>query len=168
VEGKRRARTVVVPTSDTAVRRRLRELNEPITLFGEGPPQRRERLREVLAMRAVQSATTDTEKKEVLESLKAGQKEEADFANGGSKANGPFAVPGSDLLKQRRLEILNYSLPRASARIAAQKIKSERSETVEQLNTRHSVMVARLSVCIHLVTSYDADSVWHDSISHAS
>ncbi|KAF5014790.1 hypothetical protein F66182_14102, partial [Fusarium sp. NRRL 66182] len=47
-ERKRRAAAIVVPTDDTRVRIRLRELGEPITLFGEGPADRRDRLRELL------------------------------------------------------------------------------------------------------------------------
>jgi len=35
------------------VRKRLREINEPITLFGEKAPGRRERLRELLARLSV-------------------------------------------------------------------------------------------------------------------
>src|SRR5690606_795344 len=38
---KRLAAQVVVPTDDKRVRLRLRELGEPITLFGEGPVDRR-------------------------------------------------------------------------------------------------------------------------------
>ena len=35
VEALRKARTIIVPTKDETVRRRLRELHHPITLFGE-------------------------------------------------------------------------------------------------------------------------------------
>src|ERR1700760_4252429 len=49
---KRFAQTIAVPTDDKRVRARLRELGEPITLFGEGPPERRDRLRELLTQQA--------------------------------------------------------------------------------------------------------------------
>src|ERR1700761_6287137 len=49
---KRFAATIAVPTDDKRVRVRLRELGEPITLFGEGPPERRDRLRELLTQQA--------------------------------------------------------------------------------------------------------------------
>lgn len=39
----------IVPTNDADVRTRLRALLEPITLFGEGPAERRDRLRELVA-----------------------------------------------------------------------------------------------------------------------
>jgi hypothetical protein len=129
VEAKRKARTVTVPTSDAAVRRRLRELSHPITLFGELAPQRRERLREVLALHAAQSTTLDeADKKAALESLQQDAKTSAEFEEGGAKAQGPFAVPGSEALKQARIEILHYSLPRAKARLAQQSKKAELSE----------------------------------------
>eukprot|EP00954_Amorphochlora_amoebiformis_P004285 334640-Amorphochlora_amoeboformis.AAC.1 len=57
LEAKRRARTIAVPTSDHDVRRRLRQLGEPITYFGEGPANRRERLRTLLAQIAVEAAS---------------------------------------------------------------------------------------------------------------
>ncbi len=49
LEIKRRARLLVAPTSIEEVKRSLRNLGRPITLFGEGPYDRRERLREALA-----------------------------------------------------------------------------------------------------------------------
>lgn len=48
-ELQKRARGIVVPTSIDEVKRRLRELGQPITLFGEDPATRRERLKEVIA-----------------------------------------------------------------------------------------------------------------------
>jgi U4/U6 small nuclear ribonucleoprotein PRP4 len=48
-EIKKRARTINVPTSPEEIKTKLRELGHPITLFGEGPADRRDRLREVIA-----------------------------------------------------------------------------------------------------------------------
>lgn len=47
-EMKQRARSVVVPTAIEDVKAKLRELGEPITLFGEDHADRRERLKEVI------------------------------------------------------------------------------------------------------------------------
>ena len=47
-ELKRRAQTIIVPTNDGAVRQQLRDLGEPITLFGERELERRDRLRSLL------------------------------------------------------------------------------------------------------------------------
>jgi U4/U6 small nuclear ribonucleoprotein PRP4 len=51
LEKRRRARALVLPTNDDYVKGRLRELCEPICLFGEDLTARRERLRECLASR---------------------------------------------------------------------------------------------------------------------
>lgn len=48
-EKRKKARAIIVPTDDTQVKARLREFKEPICLFGEGPADRRERLRLHLA-----------------------------------------------------------------------------------------------------------------------
>ena len=48
-EAKKRARAVVVPTSVEEIKAQLREFRQPVTLFGEGPADRRERLREFIA-----------------------------------------------------------------------------------------------------------------------
>lgn len=49
-ERKKKARQINVSTDDLEVKRSLRHLNEPICLFGEGPAERRIRLRELLSM----------------------------------------------------------------------------------------------------------------------
>lgn len=49
-ERKKKARQINVSTDDTEVKTFLRQLNEPICLFGEGPAERRIRLRELLSM----------------------------------------------------------------------------------------------------------------------
>ena len=48
-EAQKRARSIVVPTAVPEVKAKLRELGKPITLFGENPADRRERLREIIA-----------------------------------------------------------------------------------------------------------------------
>ncbi|OLY82889.1 U4/U6 small nuclear ribonucleoprotein Prp4 [Smittium mucronatum] len=48
-ERKDLARKLAIPTDDSKVKLRLRELNEPIILFGEGPGDRRDRLRFLLS-----------------------------------------------------------------------------------------------------------------------
>lgn len=42
-ERRKRARQITVSTDDAEVKACLRALGEPITLFGEGPAERRER-----------------------------------------------------------------------------------------------------------------------------
>ena len=43
-----------IPTLDRDVRIKLRELDEPVTLFGEGPSERRERLKRLMVIRRLQ------------------------------------------------------------------------------------------------------------------
>ncbi|KAL4609471.1 U4/U6 small nuclear ribonucleoprotein Prp4 [Arapaima gigas] len=49
-ERRKRARQITVSTDDAEVKACLRALGEPITLFGEGPAERRERLRNILSV----------------------------------------------------------------------------------------------------------------------
>ncbi|CAG8908790.1 unnamed protein product [Penicillium egyptiacum] len=108
-ERKRRAAAMVVPTDDTRVRARLRELGEPITLFGEGPSERRDRLRELLTDMAEQQGGVEIEMEEAEE--EAEQQEEF------------FTEGGNELLEARKA-IARYSLPRAKARVARLKDES--------------------------------------------
>lgn len=48
-ERRRKARSINVSTDDAEVKRNLRQLGEPICLFGEGPADRRSRLRDILS-----------------------------------------------------------------------------------------------------------------------
>ncbi|CAG8328159.1 unnamed protein product [Penicillium salamii] len=106
---KRRAAAMVVPTDDTKVRARLRELGEPITLFGEGPSERRDRLRELLTDMAEQQGG-DIEMEEPEEEDEEQQEE--------------FYTVGSEELLAARKNIAHYSLPRAKARVARLKEES--------------------------------------------
>ena len=57
-ERKKRARLIMVSTDDNEVRKDLRQLGEPITLFGEGPAERRARLRDLLSRLGAQIFVT--------------------------------------------------------------------------------------------------------------
>ena len=48
---RKRARELAVPTNDNSVKLKLRDFGEAICLFGEQAPERRERLRDVMAAR---------------------------------------------------------------------------------------------------------------------
>ena len=107
---KRRAAAIAVPTDDGMVRARLRSLGEPITLFGEGPADRRDRLRELLTDKAdgdgdIDMGTPGPE----------GEEEQAEEE---------FYTEGIQELLNARREIAKYSLPRAKARIARQRQES--------------------------------------------
>ena len=114
-ERKRRAAALVVPTDDGRVRAKLRELEEPITLFGEGRGDRRDRLREILTQQAELEAGEDGGDVQMQESGQdpgRGDHEEEFYTEG-----------TQELLNARRL-IARYSLPRAKARLASQRSES--------------------------------------------
>eukprot|EP00639_Heterosigma_akashiwo_P038177 CAMPEP_0194712736 /NCGR_PEP_ID=MMETSP0296-20130528/4748_1 /TAXON_ID=39354 /ORGANISM="Heterosigma akashiwo, Strain CCMP2393" /LENGTH=132 /DNA_ID=CAMNT_0039611235 /DNA_START=68 /DNA_END=462 /DNA_ORIENTATION=+ len=62
VEAEKRARNLIVPTVIDEVKNMLRAYGQPVTLFGENPAARRERLREYLARRQI----TQEEASEVM------------------------------------------------------------------------------------------------------
>ncbi|ETN37144.1 uncharacterized protein HMPREF1541_08134 [Cyphellophora europaea CBS 101466] len=107
---KRRAAAIAVPTDDTKVRARLRELGEPITLFGEGPGDRRDRLRELLSTLADDGLGEDVSMHEGDEAP-ADQEEE-------------FYTEGIPELLEARRKMAKYSLPRAAARVQRQREES--------------------------------------------
>ena len=112
-ERKRKAAAIAVPTDDKRVRGELRQHGEPITLFGERPEDRRDRLREVL-YREQEGADEDESMADATPV--ADRDEEEDV--------GEFYTEGSSDLLQARREMARYSLPRAAQRIAYQKVES--------------------------------------------
>ena len=114
---KRRAAAIAVPTDDGRVRMRLREIGEPITLFGEGPGDRRDRLRELLTQRAEQEADDYGDHDLQIQDIAR-----EDGAHGEQEEE--FYTEGMQELLQARKAIARYSLPRAKLRIASQKVES--------------------------------------------
>lgn len=132
-ERKRLAATIAVPTNDEQVRANLRELGEPVTLFGEGPGDRRDRLRDILTTQRLRAATTaaaaeaaaavqehggaDTEMRDVAEGTPDVDMDDDDEEEQEEEF---YTRGGQDLLEARKF-MANYSLPRAKKRIAFQK-----------------------------------------------
>ena len=112
---KRRAAAIAVPTDDGRVRARLREMGEPITLFGEGPGDRRDRLRELLTVQAEleEGSDGDVQMGEVPAAAHQGGEQEEEFYTEGL----------AELLAARKA-IARYSLPRAKDRVISQKLES--------------------------------------------
>ena len=106
---KRRAQQIAVPTDDGRVRARLREMGEPITLFAEGPADRRDRLRELL----MDQAEEDGE--DGVVDVQMGD------ADGQVDQEEEFYTEGVLELLNARRKIAKYSLPKAQARIARQR-----------------------------------------------
>ena len=114
-ERKRLAASIAVPTDDGRVRAKLRELGQPVTLFGEGPADRRDRLRGLLADQAQNQTTAGQEGADVEMQDVGGEEEEAE------EQEEEFYSRGTDELLQARIDIAQYSIPRAKRRIEFQK-----------------------------------------------
>ncbi|KAI9190771.1 WD40-repeat-containing domain protein [Polychytrium aggregatum] len=116
---KRLARSLAVPTDDGRVRQRLIDLDEPQTLFGEGPAERRERLRDLLAQRLhdqsmdIDQVGTDDESDEDEDDDDEGEEVEEFFT---------YGIPE---LMECRKSIAHYSIPRAKERLAVQRSELE-------------------------------------------
>ncbi|TFY58231.1 hypothetical protein EVG20_g8231 [Dentipellis fragilis] len=120
LERKKKARSMAVPTDDNRVKARLREIGEPITLFGERAADRRDRLIYVLSQ--INAARGD-EAMQVEEESSEESEEEVE----------EFYTPGSLELLQARRRLAEFSLPRlgfrcytrAQKRVAQQRIDSK-------------------------------------------
>ncbi|RPD64233.1 U4/U6 snRNP-specific spliceosomal protein [Lentinus tigrinus ALCF2SS1-7] len=113
LERKKKARNLAVPTDDNKVKARLREMGEPITLFGERPPDRRDRLIYVLSQ--INAARGDDAMQVDEETSESESEDEVE----------EFYTPGSLELLEARRSLAEYSLPRAQKRIAQQRIDSK-------------------------------------------
>ncbi|KIK93521.1 hypothetical protein PAXRUDRAFT_510004 [Paxillus rubicundulus Ve08.2h10] len=107
LERKKKARTMAVPTDDNRVKARLREIGEPITLFGERAADRRDRLIYVLSQ--INAARGEEMQMDEESSSESEDEEE-------------FYTEGSLELLQARRRLAEYSLPRAQKRVAQQRI----------------------------------------------
>ncbi|KAK9878963.1 hypothetical protein WA026_003782 [Henosepilachna vigintioctopunctata] len=102
-ERRKKARSINVSTDDAEVKRNLRQLSEPICLFGEGPAERRSRLREILG-RIGEDAVI---RREAEEERKLFEKDQETT----------WYHEGPESLRIARLWIADYSLPRAKDRL---------------------------------------------------
>jgi len=108
---KRRAAQIAVPTDDGKVRARLREMGEPIIFFGEGPADRRDRLRELMLAEEEEADGTTPD----VQMMDADEPQDQDEE---------FYTEGLPELLKARQDIARYSLPRAKARVARQNEES--------------------------------------------
>jgi U4/U6 small nuclear ribonucleoprotein PRP4 len=113
------AKTLKIPTEDSAVRSLLISINQPITCFGEGPSERRDRLR-LMASRALTSLPRALQLFPTLASLLSGEGGQGNDNNNiniqdsdSDSDNEEFYVPGSVDLVRIRSIILKDSITRA-------------------------------------------------------
>ncbi|KAI0057254.1 U4/U6 snRNP-specific spliceosomal protein [Artomyces pyxidatus] len=112
LERKKKARSMAVPTDDNKVKARLREIGEPITLFGERAADRRDRLIYVLSQ--INAARGDDAMQVDEESSEDSEEEVEEFYS-----------PGTLELLEARRRLAEFSLPRAQKRVAQQRIDSK-------------------------------------------
>jgi len=130
-------KSITVSTDDKAVKARLRELGHPICLFGEGPAQRRDRLRDLLS---------------VFEQLLPGFTATKEDSEEEEEADAPEEVwyhEGTDELKASRLFMAKYSVPRARDRLiqAKKDLKMPETEKLKKSQEVQRKMRALINFC---------------------
>ena len=128
IEQTRLSKSIIVPTHDAEVRIFLRGLREPVTLFGEGNLERRDRLRGLLAK-------LDQDAIERLQQSIADGDVDAQAAGSlivNERPEGTFFTEGSDELRRFRHKVAKFSLERAKERLRAERELGD--ETMESFD----------------------------------
>jgi len=100
-EQKASQRQLAVPTGDAQVKAKLREFGEAVCIFGEGPYERRDRLRTIMAGRT--APTMDAKRNE---------------STGDEDL---FYTEGVEELLEARVKIAEWSIPRANQRLVKER-----------------------------------------------
>ena len=144
LERKKRARLINVSTDDSEIKKDLRQLGEPICLFGEGPADRRNRLKEILSQLG-----EDAVKKKLAEDeeriREARQHDETTWYHEGPQS-----------LRLAREWIARYSLPRAKDRIA--RLKKEDKELSESSRMAKNQEMQKRLKSLDILASQIADT----------
>lgn len=122
---KSRGKQLAIPTADETVRRWLRTIKEPITLFGEGPYDRRERLRRLLA-----SPETLANYRKLLEAEQARLQQQSQPSEHVADEE-EFYFPGPQELVPVREWLVEHSLERAKTRLERERVY--RNHTAKEL-----------------------------------
>lgn len=128
---KKRLKAISVPTDDSVVKARLRELGHPICLFAERPEQRRDRLRELLSVFEQLIPGFSTQDKE--------EGEEGDKESGAGITAPSTEVwyhEGPEALRISREWIAGYSLPRARERLRLAKLAADKPDVATEQSVR--------------------------------
>lgn len=114
IEQGRASKQVITPTDADEVKCFLRALGEPVTLFGEGKLERRERLRTLLA-------ELDQEAIERLQQAIADTNVRVGNFIVDNRPEGRFFTEGPEELRKFRIKVAKYSLDRARERLQAER-----------------------------------------------
>ena len=132
VEMKRKAQQMVVPTKISEVMAMLRGAGEPVTVFGERPEDRTERLRQLLAARAVSGMLDGP-----LEPVEGGGAPSSAGAGAGvKKVEELFYTPAQPGLVDVRKHIAAYSFERASRRLSGARAAKQGATSEERASKR--------------------------------
>jgi len=142
-ERRKRARLINVSTDDGEVKKNLRQLGEPICLFGEGPADRRNRLRDWLSALGEDAIR----KKQAADEEKIREAREHDETT--------WYHEGPAALKAAREWLARYSIPRARARIERLKAEEGASESTKMARNQE---VQRRTKVLDLQASQLADT----------
>ncbi|OAF71005.1 hypothetical protein A3Q56_01232 [Intoshia linei] len=141
LEIKQKIRNIKVSTEDSEVKKQLRKIGEPICFFGEGPPERRERLKRIYALMDVEELI---------------QIQNGDIVKPNNNITNQtwFHNGSTELMKSRKL-ISKYSLKRAKYRNRKLRdiAKMKDSEISVILNKQQNILTN-----LHLECSQIADS----------
>lgn len=141
LQRRQRARTTAVPTDDATVRKCLRQLGEPLTLFAEGAHERRERLRALLAAHDRFPLHVLSALDSMLDGSKPAERMAVDDWE-------EFYTPGDESLLAVRKTVAKQSLSRALARKQAEmafykrpaaEIQRERKALYDSWRSLHNV-----------------------------
>lgn len=121
VERRKRARELAVPTNDNAVKLQLREHDQPICIFGEGAPERRERLRDVMAENLDLDAPYEAARGAEVQKQAKRPTATSARATEADDQKELFYTEGSEELKAARLWISRDSLARAATRLQTER-----------------------------------------------
>jgi len=141
-EKRRKVRAITVSTNDGEVKSDLRSLGEPICLFGEGPADRRTRLRELLGKLGVDILAKKKQQAEVE------QKEEK------RDDESTWYHEGPESLKIAREWLVNYSIPKAKERI--QRLKQD-AELPEKTKMAQKQDIQKKMKCLDVEASQIVD-----------
>lgn len=117
---------LTVPTDDAEVRAELRKLGEPITLFGEQKPERRQRLLRLVSEQKHTNFGFGETEDELMDEDEDQDDEE-------------FYTPGTEALREARVKILHASVDKAHERIERQKKAALEHDFAKALKHRRHI-----------------------------
>eukprot|EP01054_Gregarina_sp_Poly1_P002390 Gregarina_sp_Poly_1__2389@NODE_163_length_12241_cov_147_232955_g145_i0_p3_GENE_NODE_163_length_12241_cov_147_232955_g145_i0NODE_163_length_12241_cov_147_232955_g145_i0_p3_ORF_typecomplete_len517_score54_22WD40/PF00400_32/0_016WD40/PF00400_32/47WD40/PF00400_32/1_5e08WD40/PF00400_32/3_1e06WD40/PF00400_32/1_1e08WD40/PF00400_32/0_24WD40/PF00400_32/4_6e08ANAPC4_WD40/PF12894_7/2_4e05ANAPC4_WD40/PF12894_7/1_1e07ANAPC4_WD40/PF12894_7/3_2e06ANAPC4_WD40/PF12894_7/0_00014ANAPC4_WD40/PF12894_7/1_6e07ANAPC4_ len=140
-QARQRAMTVSVPTVDSDVRTLLRLRGEPQCLFGEGPFERRERLRTLVAAEGAASVSLPPQAEVKTSSV----------------TEGLFFTEGSEALKEARRFTARYSVPKSYSRLLEHRERFQQ-EGILSRETERSAYCEQLQKVLRVESSKVGDT----------